>query len=180
MPDLRNSSAQFKNFPEQDRTILGGEIVLRYTPSKRYSLVASWSHREVFYTGSGEFDDGSPKNYLTLGGRFLTRSGLLGSLYAFIRSEFTDFFVANPEGIMEDYQVFSMPRVALLIGRLGYRWTQEFNLTMEAGIKVTLPIILTGENDRFFEKGGGEDVFGRHFGADELGGTVTLYLQGSL
>jgi hypothetical protein len=180
MPDLRNSSAQFRNRPEEDRTIIGGELTVRYNPTKHYSLMASWSHREVFFTDSGKLDDGSPKNYLILGGRFLTESGLLGSLFIFTRSEFTDYFVVNPEGIMEPYLTQTMPNQALVMGRLGLRWSRSESLTMEAGVKLQLPFVL-GEspNHRYFEKGGGENIFGRHFGADELRKAVTGYLQGS-
>ena len=81
--------------------------------------MAAWSHREMRHLATGFTLNLSPKNLLILGGRFRTESGLVGSLYAFSRSEFRVRGVENPAGIMEPPYTVENDSVGVILGRLG-------------------------------------------------------------
>jgi hypothetical protein len=122
----------------------------------------------------------SPRNLITLGGRFHTDSGLIGSLYLFSRSEFWDTGVENPSGLLEPPLSQHMDNVFLAMGRLGWRWSVAGGVNLEAGVKLFLPVSpFSAPHFRFHEKGGGISVTGMNYGGVELRRTVTGYLQGS-
>ena len=81
----------------------------------------------------------SPKNMITLGGRFISDMGLLGSCYLHSTSEHTDLTVESPGGILEPRLSVHLPTVVLLLARLGFRW-KTGNVQMESGVKLFLPI----------------------------------------
>jgi outer membrane receptor protein involved in Fe transport len=175
LPDMEESYVRNISDP-QVMVIAGGEMFLRYSPTEYLSFLASWSHREVVNRDHDE----SPKNLITLGGRFRTKWGLLGSLYAFLRSEFRDRWVTNPGGILEPFIVDHLDNVVLVIGKLGWRWVLPKNVGMEVGIKLFLPISpFSKPYFRFRERGGGFDSKGVNFGGDQLRRMITGYLEGS-
>ena len=177
LPDLDLSSFMFEQgFPALD--IFGSELTIRYSPDKNLSLLFSWTHREAFEEGRP--DRTSPKNMLTLGGRFTTPFGLLGSLYAFSRSEYIDEAVENPAGLLEPMQSMEMDNVLLFLGKVGWRWEPVKGCQMEAGVKLFLPVSpFSGPLFRYYEKGGGISSTGLWYGGQQLARTVTGYLQGS-
>ena len=80
LPDLEESFIRVTNdFGDFD--LYGSELVVRYNPSRQVSLMASWAYREVYDRTQCCAADSTPKNMFTLGGRFRTDDGLLGSLY---------------------------------------------------------------------------------------------------
>jgi hypothetical protein len=126
------------------------------------------------------FDDTSPKNLMTLGGRFTSPFGLLGSLYIHSRSEYRDGAVENPAGLLEQMQSMDMDNVLLLLGKIGWRWEPVTGYQLEAGVKLFLPVSpFSGPHFRFYEKGGGISSSGTPYGGQQLARTVTGYLQGS-
>ena len=178
LPDLENSSYMYQN-QEGSIDILGSEISVRFHVSRFVSLLASWAYREVFHD-DGESRVQSPRNLITLGGRFRTDSGLIGSLYLFSRSEFWDTGVENPAGLMEPPLSQHMDNVFLAMGRLGWRWSVAGGVNLEAGVKLFLPVSpFSAPHFRFHEKGGGISVTGMNYGGVELRRTVTGYLLGS-
>jgi outer membrane receptor for ferrienterochelin and colicin len=178
LPDLENSSYMYEN-QEGSIDILGSELSVRFHVSRSVSLLASWAYREVFEDTS-ETRVQSPRNLITLGGRFRTDSGLIGSLYLFSRSEFWDTGVENPSGLMEPPLSQHMDNVFLAMGRLGWRWSVVGGVNLEAGVKLFLPVSpFSAPHFRFHEKGGGISVTGMNYGGVELRRTVTGYLQGS-
>jgi len=180
LPDIAVSSLQFENQSEQGIDIFGGELSLRYNLSRSISFVFSWVHREVVYRFTEITCGESPKNMFTLGGRFRTDSGLVGSMFAYVRSEFTDPAVENPAGMLQPALRRSMDNQALLLGKLGWRFPFERVLVMELGAKILLPV--SGESGSFFqsrERGGGISARGQPYGGVELARQVIGYLQGS-
>jgi|GEM_PF-414393 len=179
LPDLEASSYTFRNYgPGLD--VVGAELGLRFSPSKELSFVASWTHRQVYDHLAGGFSNMSPKNLITLGGRFRTAFGLLGSLYAFTRSEFWDLYVDNPSGLLEPRLHHHMDNVILLIGKLGRRFEPGKNTKMEIGLKLFLPISpFSAPHFCYYEAGGGTTMTGRQYGAEQLGRVLTGYLEGS-
>ncbi len=177
LPDLNRSSFMFgQNNP--DLSIVGSELTFRFSPSKHVALLASWTHREVFEEGKSV--NTSPKNLITLGGRFTTTFGLLGGLYAFSRSEYLDNSVENPAGLLEPMQSMEMNNVLLLLGKLGWRWEPVLGYNLEAGVKLFLPVSpFSAPHFRYYEKGGGVSATGMWYGGQQLARTVTGYLQGS-
>lgn len=179
LPDLEQSSILFIN-SDRNRMVLGAELGVHFNPSRMLMLVASWAHREVFDGDLSRASDSSPKNLLTLGGRFRTERGLLGSLYAFSRSEFKDRGVQNPGGLLQPMLARDMDNVVLLLGKLGWNMNPEGALSLEAGIKVMLPISpFRAPYFRYREAGGGTTPNGENYGGAELARVVTGYLQGS-
>jgi outer membrane receptor for ferrienterochelin and colicin len=177
--DLERSSVKFENM-DRGLDVLGSEFSVRYDLSREVSLLASWTHRETFNAETGQCLDASPKNLMTLGGRFTTGWGMLGSLYLHSRSEFWDRFVDNPDGLMEDLIHQHMPSIVLVLARLGYRWQTGGFDRMEAGIKMFLPVSPFSEpHFRFRERGGGVTPFGTKYGGDELTRILTVYFKGS-
>ena len=137
-------------------------------------LQASWAHRQVLE------NDNSPKNLMALGGRFRTDFGLLGSLYIFSRSEFTDPGVENPDGMMSPSLVHHVDNVMLILAKLGWKWETRLGLDVEAGIKLFLPFSpFSGPLFSYYERGGGMTPDGKHYGGTELSRALTVYLQGS-
>jgi hypothetical protein len=159
--------------------ILGSELSVRFSVSRFVSLLAAWAYREVYFD-AGEPRVQSPRNLITLGGRFRADSGLIGSLYLFSRSEFWDTSVENPSGLMAPPLSQHMDNVFLAMGRLGWRWSVLGGVELEAGIKLFLPVSpFSAPHFRFREKGGGISITGMNYGGAELRRTVTGYLQGS-
>lgn len=173
LPDLRLSQVQFFNV-EKTLNIVGGELGVRYNPTKHLSLLASWAHRE-------ELDyDTAPKNILTLGGRFRTGGGLLGSLYMFYRSGSWERGVENPEGIMAPTTTEYLDQAMLFLGKLGWVWETGKGFDLETGLKLFLPFSpFSGRLFNYYERGGGETAYGQYYGGLELGRSLTAYLQGS-
>jgi hypothetical protein len=179
LPDLALSSYMHGNVgPDLD--ILGSELSVRYSPSGSLSFLASWAHRQVYNYSMGGFSNRSPKNLITLGGRFRTEWGLLGSLYAFARSDFWQRDVQNPSGILEPPLSQHMDNVILLIGKLGRRFELGRRFQMEAGVRLFLPISpFSAPLFHYYEVGGGITPTGRRYGAEQLGRMLTGYLEGS-
>jgi iron complex outermembrane receptor protein len=177
LPDLDLSSFMFEQgFPALN--IFGSELTIRYNPYKNMSFLFSWTHREAFEEGN--YDRTSPQNMLTLGGRFTSPFGLLGSLYIHSRSEYIDGAVENPAGLLEPMQSMEMDSAFLLLGKVGWRWEPVTGYQLEAGIKLFLPVSPFSEpHFRFYEKGGGISPSGLWYGGQQLSRTVTGYLQGS-
>jgi outer membrane receptor for ferrienterochelin and colicin len=176
LPDLSASTIMFER-TGQDLDILGSELSVRFNLSKSAALIAQWTYRGVL---DKRFRNTSPKHLITLGGHFRLPSGILGSLYLFTRSEFTDSAVENPAGMMEPTQSMHMDNVMLLLGKLGRQWGGEEGVQLEAGVKLFLPVSpFSGHLFRFYEKGGGVTPGGKRYGGEELARAVTAYLQGS-
>jgi hypothetical protein len=179
LPDLNESTFMFAN-STRDLAIIGSELAIRYKPSKNISLLASWTHRELWRMLDEKPDDEGPRNMITLGGRFQTDWGLVGSLYIFTRSEFRDKAVANPAGLLEPILKLHMENTALVLGRLGWQVSAFGGLKLETGLKLFLPIAPDAEPYfRYREKGGGLTPMGDNFGGDQLARMVTAYLEGS-
>ncbi len=184
LPDLDRSSFMMEN-KGHDLRILGSELSVNFRLSRFVSLLFSWTHREVFRHDDRfvpeRQEDNTPKNLITLGGRFRTGWGLIGSLYVFTRSRFTDWGVENPAGILESRLQQPMPNVFLLLGKLGWKWAPMPGLELECGLKLFLPVSpFSGPLFGYHEKGGGTTVYGVKYGGDQLLRIVTGYLQGSL
>jgi outer membrane receptor protein involved in Fe transport len=176
--DLPNSSFRFENIGA-DLDIFGSELSLRYLPVEGVSLLASWAYREVWYRETGLSQGKSPRNLFTLGGRFRSSSGLLGSLYAFFRSEFRDDGVDNPAGLMEPYLHRTNPNSVMLLGRLGYRLRAWETLELEAGLRLFLPISFEAPHWVVYERAGGVTPDGRGYGGEPLGRVLSVYLEGA-
>jgi outer membrane receptor for ferrienterochelin and colicin/DNA repair photolyase len=157
LPDLSNSIIRTEH-GKSDTDVFGWEVVLRYTPSKHLSLLASWAHRELFDVTFDRSQDTTPKNLLTLGGRFRTESGLVGSLYLFSRSRITANSVENPAGILEPSLTMEMPNQMLALGKLGWKW-QIAKAEIEAGAKLFLPISFS---EPYFQYYGGDRLPAGH------------------
>jgi len=180
LPDLDESQVAFGNFGP-DFYILGSELSIRFNLTKSISLLASWTHREVFLYETGQADDTSPKNLITLGGRFRTDGGLLGSLYVFTRSEFQDRAVENPRGLLETELQQHMENVVLILGKFGWKIPLPRDFDLEIGLKLFMPISpFKAPHFRYREKGGLLSASGENFGGEELPRVVTIYLQGSI
>jgi TonB-dependent SusC/RagA subfamily outer membrane receptor len=165
---------------KRDVNIVGSELTLRYSPVKSVMLMASWTHREVFSQDDWKYEDKSPKNLITLGGRFKTESGLVGSLYFFSRSEFPDRYVDNPAGMLEPSLTIYLDNAILILGKLGWRWKATEGVEFEAGAKLFLPFSpFSGNLFRYNEQAGGLTPQGVVYGGEELRRMVTGYLQGS-
>ncbi len=177
--DLDESEVRFIN-SDTRRDIFGGELAVRLSLSKNVSLVASWAHREVFDLEHDRIMGDSPKNLITLGGRFRTASGFLGSLYAFSRSEFM-CEVESPGGMMSTPLWIHMDNVILLVGKLGWKTDLSSKGWLETGVKLFLPISpFSAPHFRYYESGGMETPEGKHYGGDELSRLAMIYLEGSL
>jgi outer membrane receptor protein involved in Fe transport len=179
LPDLQNSVMMTENDTSID--IHGFELVVRVRPIENVVLTASWSHKQVLDLGTGHTSNFSPKNLFTLGGRFRTDSGLVGSLYMFSRSEFWQQGIANPEGLLAPSLKMHMPNVILFLGKLGYRWETSEGLDLEIGAKLFLPFSPFSGDYLFsyYEDGGGVSPRGVLYGGEALRRILTGYLQGS-
>ena len=180
LPDVGTSSLQFENQGDQGIDIFGSELSLRYNLSRSVSFVLSWFHREVVYRFTEITCDESPKNMFTLGGRFRSNAGLVGSLYIFVRSEFTDPTVESPAGMLAPTLRMQMDNQALFMGKLGWRFPVERGFEFEVGAKFLVP--MSSQSGSFFrarERGGGISTRGKPFGGHELARQAIAYLQGS-
>jgi hypothetical protein len=178
LPDLAATTIQPENDP-RGRDFHGGELVLRYEPSRQISLMASWAFREDFSRQTAEVATTVPKNLFTIGGRFRTESGLVGSLYLFSRSEI-DQAVENPKGLFEPKLQMHLPSVLLLMGKVGWKWKVGANFDLETGVKLFLPISpYEDQLFRYYEAAGGVSTTGKYYGGEQLSRLVALYLQGS-
>jgi hypothetical protein len=178
LPDLELSSFMFDQVVP-DIYIIGSELRVRFDLSKIVAFTASWTHREVFELETGDAHDDSPKNLITLGARFRTSFGLLGSLYAFSRSRFWEISVPNPAGLMEDLRKMRLDDSLLLLGKLAWRWEIPGGVDLEAGVKLFLPVNLSELSIGYYEVGGGISPLGKRYGGEKLPRIVTGYLQGS-
>jgi iron complex outermembrane recepter protein len=173
LPDLDLSEAVFRNI-DTGLDIVGGELCVRYSPSRNILLLASWAHREVLE------NDTSPKNLITVGGRFRTGFGLLGSFYLFSRSEFVDRGLENPDGMLAPALTQHMDNVMLVLTKLGWQFSADPDVVLETGLKLFLPFSpFSGSLFRYYERGGGVTPEGKRYGGTELSRALTLYLQGS-
>lgn len=178
LPDLDLSSFMFENKDETD-IIFGGELSIRFSVTKNILIQAAWSHREVYYPIAKATSDAAPKNLLTLGGRFKTDSGLVGSLYGFSRSAFREKMVENPGGLLEPLLERYLDNCVLVLAKLGWRWKPGAGAELEAGAKLFLPVSFSAPYFRYYEKGGVILPDGRGYGGEQLRRMVTIYLQGS-
>jgi len=179
LPDLEQSIIRSGN-QAGDLDINGIELVVRYDPDKAVSLLASWTYREVFDRKAMGVVRNTPKNLVTVGGRFRGSSGLVGSLYMFSRSEFTDNSVENPEGLLAPKLTEHVDNVFLFMGKLGYEWVTAGGLELEIGAKLFLPFSpFSGNLFRYYEDLGGITPGGRYYGGQQLRRIATGYLQGS-
>jgi iron complex outermembrane receptor protein len=179
LPDLNESSFMYIN-QDRDMVIVGGEFTIRYRPSRSVSLLASWAHREVFNRQESKLIDTSPKNLITLGGRYRADWGLVSSLYAFCRSEFWDRSVQNPGGLMEPLLVDHLDDAVLFVGRLGWKWKPSDFWEIEVGTRIYLPVSpFSTPHFRYREFGGGMTTYGKYYGGHELRRIFAGYLQGS-
>ncbi len=179
LPDLQNSVFMTESVMAVDNH--GFELVVRVRPVDEVLLLASWSHKQVLSLETGHISDLAPKNLFTLGGRFRTDSGLVGSLYMFSRSEFWQEGIENPEGLLAPSLKMHMPNVILFLGKLGYRWETPKGLDLEIGAKLFLPFSPFSGDDLFsyYEDGGGISPQGVLYGGEALRRILTGYLQGS-
>ena len=179
LPDLEESIVRSSN-EAGDLDINGTELVVRYDPDKSVSLLASWTYREVFDRMIMGVVENTPKNLVTLGGRFRSSSGLVGSLYMFSRSEFTDSSVENPEGLLAPKLTKHIDDVFLFMGKLGYEWITPQGIEFEIGAKLFLPFSpFSGNLFRYYDDPGGITAGGHYYGGQQLRRVVTGYLQGS-
>jgi iron complex outermembrane receptor protein len=179
LPDLQESN--FMHFNRNDPVnVFGSELSVRFNPSEHIALLASWTYRGVFNHDTGKFLDDSPKHLITLGGRFSSEWGLIGSLYLFTRSEFIDHAVKNPAGLMEPMLTEHMQNQLLVLGRIGWRRSLSGNFQLETGVKLFLPVSpFSRPYFRFREDGGGIDQIGKNYGGDWLCRMISVYVQGS-
>ena len=177
LPDLDSSSFMFDNM-DINQYIFGSELGVRYHVSRQLSLLAWWSHRQVFQ-GSQDYGRNNPKNTMAAGGRFRTDSGLVGSLYAFSRSKLWDRSTENPAGILEPTLVEYLDNYVLLLGKLGWKLPVGDGFDLEVGVKLFLPISFSSPHFRYRERGGGMSLTGVNYGGEELARLVSAYLQGS-
>jgi outer membrane receptor protein involved in Fe transport len=179
LPDLENSILHSMN-SDNDLRIFGTELSVRFNPTRNVSLLFSWTHREVFDLSSEKTSDATPKNLITLGGRFRTDWGLVGSLYAFSHSEYWNRAVGNPAGLFEESLKIKLNNAFLVLGRLGWKFTPAEGVGVEGGLKLFLPVSpFQAPHFRYYEEAGGVTIHGQHYGGMELARMVTAYLQGS-
>jgi len=178
LPDLNESVVAQQNV--RDFNIHGFELVIRYYPAESVALMLSWASRAVLDMSTARISENSPKNLVTLGGRFRTQSGLLGSLYIFSRSEFVQSDVENPKGLLAPKFQSSIDNSFLILGKLGYQWKTEKGLEIEMGTKLFLPFSpFSGPLFRYYEEAGGISPQGKYYGGEMLTRMITAYLQGS-
>jgi iron complex outermembrane receptor protein len=177
LPDLDVSNVMSAN-SEEIHHIIGSELSVRYDPTDYISLLVCWSNRQILYEVENKQIDETPQNLITVGGRFKTPFGLVGSLFAFSRSEFTDRGVLNPGGILEPALTQKQPNVFLVLGKLGWRWKAGDLVTIESGLRLFLPVSFDSPHLRFREEGGGTSYSGEIYGGVELARMITGYLQG--
>jgi outer membrane receptor protein involved in Fe transport len=179
LPDLRRSTYRYEE-TVNDLDVIGSELTVRYQPDKSLALLFIWTHKEFYYHRTESWGVQDPRNYLTLGGRFRTEMGLLGSLFVFTRSEYLDKSVASPNGLLEPPMQMHVDHGMLLLGKLGWSWSPKQDVQLEGGVKIFQPVSLY-DSPYFLarDEGGGITPDGRFYGAELLGRIVSAYLQGS-
>jgi outer membrane receptor for ferrienterochelin and colicin len=179
MPDLDRSTYRYEE-TGFDLDIIGAELAVRFNPTKHISFLASWTHKEIYHHEAGKWGVSDPRNFLTLGGRFRTEMGLLGSLYVFGRSEFHDLRVPSPYGLLEEPIQMRAKKTMLILGKLGWNWEPKKGVQLEGGVKIFQPISpFAAPHFWSRDKGGGVTPDGRLFGSQLLGRIVSAYLQGT-
>jgi iron complex outermembrane recepter protein len=179
LPDLEKSTLMVTN-DEADVDIQGIEVVIRYQPTESIFLLASWAHREVFDHKLAAVSETTPKNLLTIGGRFSTESGLIGSLYFFSRSKFLEEKVENPEGPLYPSRNVRLGSVFLIMSKLGWKWQPTEGFELETGAKLFLPVSpFSSPHFHYYEDAGGVSASGEKYGGEPLSRMVTVYLQGT-
>ena len=179
LPDLDESVIQSRN-EAGNLDINGTELVIHYEPVKSVSLLASWVYREVFNRKESRLEESTPKNLVTLGGRFRSESGLVGSLYLFSRSDIYDEKVENPAGLLANPLEMRIDNVLLVMAKLGYGWITRQGFEIEFGAKLFMPVSpFSSPHFRYYEDAGGITADGRYYGGQHLRRMVTGYLQGS-
>ncbi len=160
--------------------IYGGEITVGYQLSKSLLLQAWYAHRQVEDIITHKTSDEIPKNYFSLGGRYLADDGLRGSLYFFGRSEYTDRrVIPATKGLLDQPEVQHIDHNLLVMARLGYLWSFE-TFSLEAGGKLFLPITLSSSpHFSARDQGGGVDLAGDYYGSVEIPRLFSAYLKGS-
>ena len=178
--DLDQSHIAFTNRAVMDRDVLGVELGVRFKPSPTSQVLASWTHREITRTGFAVEYKSTPSDLASLGGRFRTERGWIGSLYGFYRARFPDAGVQNPDGLIGPQLRMDYGPELLLMGRLGWKLSLSQHVETEVGIKITMPISpLEEPHFAYREKGGGIDVTGNEYGGALLCRRMLVYLQGS-
>ena len=179
LPDLERSSFMYGNIGEAI-DILGSELVIRFHPTPSSALMAAWVHKEIYLRGANVWDGREPRNFITLGGRFKTDRGILGSLYVFTRAGYLDTAVFNPGGILEPPLQERVEDAMLFLGKLGWRFPGAGGVELECGIKVSLPVSpFAAPHFKVRDMGGGTTREGKNYGAHYNGRIATAYLQGS-
>jgi outer membrane receptor protein involved in Fe transport len=178
LPDLELSSFTMSNNGPQIN-VFGSELSIRFTPSKHISLLATWSNRQVVNVRETDPPSSNPQNQIALGGRFQLESGLVGSLYAFSRSEVWYYSLENPSGLLEPLLTRHTDHVILFLGKLGWRF-EIGPLVAETGVKLFLPVSpFSAPHFGYYESAGSVTPMGRPFGAAQQARMVTGYLEGS-
>ncbi len=178
LPDLDKSSFMFE-LDKGDMFIIGSELDARFDLSKSFSVHAGWTHRETFLVEGRKSSPYSPKNLIKIGASYELANGLLGSLFLFSRSKFTDPAVESPDGLLAGLLEKKMGNDLLLMGKFGWRMQAEGGIQLETGMRFMLPITFSAPYFRYHEKGGGITADGVPYGGQELRRIMTVYLKGS-
>ena len=175
LPDWATSSVMARN-EGLDSDILGVELSIKYAPFRGLSLSATYAHREDFWRGTAMNRAAIPKNLMSVGGRFQTPAGWLGSLYLFGRTEFWSLVYAPPTA----FRLLPSADVGLVLGRVGYAFHTQSRAALETGLKLFLPISpFQSPTFRYHEVGGFVAADGQTVGGQELARIVSAYVQGS-
>lgn len=174
LPDLRNSSVRYE-LDGEAAWIAGVESYFNYSPLDWLTLRGAWSYRYVWFEPGGGRNDKTPSQIYSLGAEFTHNSGFLGSLYFSGRSSSLDT-CDNPRGIMEPLLSMKLPLQLLLLSRVGYRARFQA-LQMETGVKLMLPLNLSGGAIGFHEHAGGVTPEGTYYGGSELQTSMLFYLN---
>ncbi len=178
IPDIENSSLQWRN--NDAVNILGSELALEWSPLSRLSLMTSASVRKIEHVSGSQYTFESPTLAFTLGGRYRSPTGLLGSAYAFLRSGFDDDAVQNPAGLIEPLLEKHRPPQLNVLARIGWAVNMYDDYAFEIGTRIFFPVEL-GAHPEFLTRdaGGGVTADGSPYGGQLLGRVVSFYLQGS-
>jgi hypothetical protein len=177
LPDLQQSHFLLQ-MVSTEYNILGSELAVQYHPIPSVALLASWSYKQVYTGGFKSADDTTPKHLIKLGGRFKTAGGIIGSLYVFSTSDFWHRMIGNPEGILSPPLNQYMRSQLFFMGRLGYRWQARDWFGLETGLKLIVPYAFSSPHFQTYERGGGETIYGKPYGAMPIIPTAVMYLKG--
>jgi hypothetical protein len=104
----------------------------------------------------------------------------VGSLFAFSRSRFLDADIENPDGMFESSLRLRLDDVVLFLARLGWRLPLPHEASVEAGVRLFLPVSpFSAPHFRYHEKGGVLTGSGELYSGTEISPAVTIYLQGA-